>query len=73
LSEEEFEFIRFKRLEFLKKKGYFNPQDSNLEEKAVRAGLVGKKEALGSPINKDLKVGIHKLYPLPRWVSVCLL
>ncbi len=56
LSEEEFEFVKLKRLEFLKKGGYF-------EEEVPKGRKAEKEEALGSPTNEDLKRGIHRYIP----------
>jgi hypothetical protein len=48
LSEEEFEFLKVKRLEFLKRAGYFF-------KKPAEVGLVAKNEAIGGSTNEDLK------------------
>jgi len=56
LSEEEFEFLKLKRVEFLKRVGYFG-------EKLPEGRKVEKKDALGSPTNEDLKRGIHRYIP----------
>jgi hypothetical protein len=64
LSEEEFEFVKFKRLEFLKRVGYF-------EEKLSRGRKAEKGDALGSPTNEDLKRGIHRYTSLKTQNSGC--
>jgi hypothetical protein len=62
LSEKEFEFVKLKRLEFLKRVGYAK-HPSDFEEKLPKGRKAEKEDALGSPTNEDLKRGIHRYTP----------
>jgi hypothetical protein len=53
LSEEEFEFLKLKRLDFLKRAGYFG-------EKPPKGRKVRKKARLRRATNEDLKTGRGK-------------
>jgi len=56
LSEEEFEFLKLKRLDFLKRAGYFGEESSE--------GRKGdKKEALRGSTNEDLQAGRGRYTP----------
>jgi len=52
LSAEEFEFLKLKRVEFLKRWDYFG-------EDRPKERLGGKSEAIGGCINEDLRGRIH--------------
>lgn len=56
LSKKEFEFLKLKRVEFLKKWGYFGEERS-------KARWGGKNEAIGGATNEDLKKGRGKYTP----------
>jgi hypothetical protein len=56
LSGEEFEFLKLKRLEFLKRVGYFG-------KKPPEGRKGGKKEALRGSTNEDHKTGRGKYTP----------
>ena len=55
LSKDEFEFLKLKRVEFLKKWGYFG-------EGRTKEGLGGKNEAIGGSRREDLKAGRGSRY-----------
>jgi len=66
LSEEEFEFLKLKRIEFLKKWGYFGEEGL----KGRLGGFIlngftmnGKSEAIRGSINEDLRGKIHNHTP----------
>ena len=56
LSAEEFEFLKLKRVEFLKRRDYFG-------EERPKERLVGKSEAIGGFLNEDLRGRIHNHTP----------
>jgi len=56
LSEEEFEFLKLQRVEFLKRWGYFG-------EERPKERLGGKSEAIGGFLNEDLRGRIHNHTP----------
>jgi hypothetical protein len=57
LSDEEFEFIKLKRLDYLGRSGC-------LEEESSREREDNKREAFRDSLNEDLKRGIHDYVPL---------
>ena len=63
LGQKEFEFLKQKRVEFLKKWGYFG-------EEGPKERLGGKNESIGGATNEDLRGRIHNHTPCYEPTSI---
>jgi hypothetical protein len=62
LNEEEFEFLKLKRVEFLKKWGYFREErirPERIHGERTKERLGGKRGAIGGSLSEDLRGRIH--------------